>query len=745
MSAPDFNAMFRLAAGFVQHTARHVFLTGKAGTGKTTFLRYLKENSFKNIAIVAPTGVAAINAGGVTMHSFFQLPLGTYLPTKQYINGDTGGEVNNEQTLFKNLRLNRNKRQLLKELELLVIDEVSMVRADMLDAVDAILKYARQAAHLPFGGVQVLYIGDLYQLPPVVNNREWQLLKEFYQSPFFFDAKAVQQAPPVYIELNKIYRQNDATFIHILNNIRNNAATPQDLQLLNDHYQPGFVPPASENYITLTSHNHKADAINQRELAKLPGKVQRFEGTIEGDFSDKSFPVDKELALKVGAQVMFIKNDKGENRRFFNGKIGTVSRMDSNSLFVMFPGEEGELEVEKETWFNIRYTYDRDTDKIEEEELGSFTQYPLRLAWAITIHKSQGLTFEKAVVDAGEAFAAGQVYVALSRLTSMEGMVLCSRIPQHSIRTDERIHAFAQTAQSEAELQTLLQEEQKVFVTQSLLSTFQLLKQVELIEGHLESYAGRSIPDVDEAVEWASGLLLKARELQGVGLRFIQQLEGMLPAAEADNFVQLSARIEAAANFFVKSIDEDLLQPIRDHATAWRIKTKVKKYGKDLEVLATAIERKKWAIQHAVHLAKGLTQGLDAIALLQIVEQQRKQQVEEVPAATKEKAAKGETKNISLEMFRSGKDIATIAAERNLTVSTIEGHLAAFIESGEIDVSDVVPPHKIPVVLSAIKKAEPKTLGTLKSKLGNDYSYGEIKAVMSYMNRLEKDSVNEGL
>ncbi|WP_132051386.1 helix-turn-helix domain-containing protein [Pseudocnuella soli] len=741
MSATDFNSMFRLAAGFVQHTSRHVFLTGKAGTGKTTFLRYLKENSFKNIAIVAPTGVAAINAGGVTMHSFFQLPMGTYLPTRQYVPGDVGGELNNEITLFKNLRLNKQKRELMRELELLVIDEVSMVRADMLDAVDAILKSVRQAAHRPFGGVQVLFIGDLHQLPPVVNNREWPVLKDFYRSPYFFDSLAVQAAPPVYIELNKIYRQSDAAFIEVLNNIRNNTASTTDLQLLNSRYDPTFVPPADESYITLTSHNNKADTINQRELAKLSGKVHHFEGTIAGDFSDKAFPVDKSLRLKVGAQIMFIKNDKGDSRRFFNGKIGVVSRIEEDKLFVTFPGEEGELEVEQETWHNIRYTYDRDADKIEEEELGSFTQYPVRLAWAITIHKSQGLTFDRAVVDAGEAFAAGQVYVALSRLTSMEGMVLCSRIPQHSIRIDERIHTFSQTAQNEADLQVLLQEEQKVFVTQSLLATFQLGKQVELLEGHLESYGGRTIPDADEAVEWASGLLLKARELQGVGIRFIQQLEGMLPTAEEDGFQQLSARIEAAAAFFVKGIEEGLLQPIRDHATAWRIKTRVKKYGKDLETLATAIERKKWAIEHAVHLAKGLTQGLDAIALLQIVEQQRKRQVQEV--VVKEKAAKGETKAISLEMFRKGKDIASIAAERNLTVSTIEGHLAAYIETGEVDVSDVVPPHKIPVILSAIKKAEPKTLGTLKSRLGNDYSYGEIKAVMSYMTRLEKESVNE--
>jgi predicted DNA-binding protein len=441
---------------------------------------------------------------------------------------------------------------------------------------------------------------------------------------------------------------------------------------------------------------------------------------------------------------MFIKNDKGENRKFFNGKIGTVSRIEKDQLYVQFPGEEDELEVERETWHNIRYTYDREEDKIEEEELGTFKQYPVRLAWAITIHKSQGLTFDKAIIDAGEAFAAGQVYVALSRLTSMKGMVLYSKIPAHSIRTDERIRAFSQSGRPEEDLQQLLQEEQKYFITQTLLSTFHLAKQVDLLGIHLESYTGRTIPDEAEAIEWAKGLLAKGSELQDVGMRFIMQLETMLPDAEKDNFVQLSERIQKAASYFVKAFDEGLLQAIRDHALAWRIKTRVKKYGKDLEALAVAMERKKWAIEHAVHLAKGLTQGLDAIALLQIVEEQRKRptQPETATLTAKEKVAKGETRALSLEMFRAGKSIADIAAERNLTASTIEGHLATYIESGEVAINEVVPGHKIPVILSAIAKADPKTLGTLKSKLGNDYSYGEIKAVMSHLARLEQTTAN---
>ncbi|HVG40960.1 MAG TPA: AAA family ATPase, partial [Chitinophagaceae bacterium] len=370
MSGKEFNQLFSLAAGFVNQTVQHIFITGKAGTGKTTFLKYIKENSFKRLAVVAPTGVAAINAGGVTMHSLFQLPLGIYLPTKQPIPADYSTEINNEHTLLKNIRIGSSKRELLRELELLIIDEVSMVRADMLDAIDAILRSYRRMPNVPFGGVQLLYIGDLFQLPPVANNKEWNLLKEYYKSPFFFDSLVLQQSPPVYIELKKIYRQTDEAFIHILNNIRNNACTKNDLDQLHQHYKPGFIADHSSlkkgeiPYITLTSHNAKADAINKAELAKLPGKLHSFEGTVKGDFNEKSYPVDKTVMLKEGAQIMFIKNDKGEVRRFYNGKIGTVKRVDGEKIFVTFPGEEGELELEKETWKNIRYEYDKEKESI---------------------------------------------------------------------------------------------------------------------------------------------------------------------------------------------------------------------------------------------------------------------------------------------------------------------------------------------------------------------------------------------
>ena len=493
LSDPN-NTIFQKAIAFVNQTSKHLFLTGKAGTGKTTFLKYIRDNSFKKMAVVAPTGVAAINAGGVTIHSFFQLPFGPFIPTQKNNWEIFNGKVNNQHSLFKNLRLNRAKIDLLRELDLLVIDEVSMVRADMLDAVDAILRHVRRQPLIPFGGVQMLYIGDLFQLPPVVRNEEWEILKEYYDSPFFFNAQAIKYAPPVYIELKKIYRQSDSIFIQILNNIRNNICTKEDLQKLHEHYKPEFAPAKEENFIVLTSHNEKADLINRRELQKLQGKAYSYKAEISGEFYDRSFPAEEVLNLKVGAQIMFIKNDKGEFRRFFNCKIGVVKNIFEDKIYISFPNETDTLVLEKETWQNIKYNYNKNSDKIEEEELGTFRQYPIRLAWAITIHKSQGLTFDKAIIDAGASFAPGQVYVALSRLTSLQGLILHSRIHPNCISTDSRVLEFVKSEESEEQLENILKEEQQNFVKQSLLKGFSWQKVDDALEAHKENIIGRDLP-----------------------------------------------------------------------------------------------------------------------------------------------------------------------------------------------------------------------------------------------------------
>jgi uncharacterized protein YpbB len=735
MPSPDSsNQLFELASRFVNQTTRHLFLTGKAGTGKTTFLKYIREHSPKKMAVVAPTGVAAINAGGVTMHSFFQLPFGAFIPENRG-GWNTSNQINTPNTLFKNLRLSRDKRELMQELELLIIDEVSMLRADMLDEIDIILRYVRKQPLLPFGGVQVLYIGDLFQLPPVVSNDEWEILKEFYKSPFFFDAQIMQQSPPVYLELKKIYRQHEADFINLLNNIRNNIATEEDLLRLHQHYRPGYQSKDDDNYITLTTHNAKADSINQNKLQQLASRVHEFKAEIVGDFNEKSVPADILLLLKPGAQIMFIKNDKGDVRRYYNGKIATISRIENDSIYVQFQGENDELQLEQETWKNIRYRYNKEEDKIEEEELGTFKQYPIRLAWAITIHKSQGLTFEKAIIDAGSSFAPGQVYVALSRLTTLEGLILHSRIQPHSINTDRRVLEFTSSEKEMDSLQVELQQEQKIFIGRSLLQSFEWTKLVETLQYHYESYESLQIADKDQYAAWAKKLVDGALQQQELAYKFIRQLEQLIAAAEQDNYEFLHQRVKAGADFFIKALDETI-GSIKNHLDAVRLKIRSRKYVSLLKELLLAPERKKHQLLQAITITEGLMRGVPVSELLQGVDEQKKaiQVQEEIVEEKPAKAPKGETKRISLQMFREGNNIATIAQKRELAFSTIESHLASFITSGEVAIAEIVPEDRIAIIMKTIDDLNHGTLAAnpIKEKLGSDFSYGEIRAVLQH-------------
>jgi hypothetical protein len=728
------NIYFQQALRFVQHTGKHIFLTGKAGTGKTTFLKYIKENSNKKMAIVAPTGVAAINAGGTTLHSFFQLPLGPYLPT---LHAAAATNATNEHTLFKNLRFNREKRELLQELELLVIDEVSMLRADMLDAVDTILRHFRRRLLEPFGGVQMLYIGDLFQLPPVVQNHEWEILQQVYSSPFFFDAVALRQSPPLYLELKKIYRQNETDFINILNNIRNNIATSADLERLHKHYFPGFEPLKEDNYVTLTTHNARADNINQQELDKLNGKTFLFDGDVTGDFNERALPAEKTIRLKEGAQVMFIKNDKGEFRRYYNGKIATISRINVKDIFVKFPGEENEVQIEKETWKNIRYNYNKEKDQVDEEELGKFVQYPIRLAWAITIHKSQGLTFTKAIIDAGASFAPGQVYVALSRLTSLDGLVLYSRIHPQSIHTDERVLAFAKIEKQEDELQQTLEQEQRLYLSRSITNAFNCSKLGERINQHYDDYAHRLIPDKNESVLWAQHLLSSFTQMKEVSEKFDKQLNGLLQHTAPDGYVKLHDRVAAASTYFTNALEE-LLKSLRQHKKEMQVKQKVKKYIKELYHLELDISRQKATVLQAANIALGLMQGntIDELLLLTVTPKEQDTLIAEEETITA-KPKKGDTQRMSLEMFKEGKTIADIATLRGLTTGTIEGHLSRFIPIGEIMITDILSEEKIAVIAEAIEKSDGNNTTIIRTALNNEYSHGEIRAVMVYLDYMK--------
>ena len=741
---PDLsNSIFQKAVAFVNQTNKHLFLTGKAGTGKTTFLKYIKEHSFKKMAIVAPTGVAAINAGGVTIHSFFQLPFGPFIPSESGLSGSYNGEFNNRYSLLKNLRLTGSKKQVIRELDLLVIDEISMVRSDLLDAVDAVLRHVRKQPLLPFGGVQMVYIGDLFQLPPVAQYHEWDVLQEYYKSPFFFDSLALHQAPPLFIELKKIYRQKGDTFINILNNIRNNCCTDNDLQLLHENYNPAFSPQKDEKYITLTSHNSKADAINRRELEKLPGKAYTYEAEISGEFYEKSFPAEKVLQLKKGAQIMFIRNDKGENRKFYNGKIGTITKIDHEKIVVSFPNEPDELELEHETWENIRYDYNNEKDAISEEELGTFKQFPVRLAWAITIHKSQGLTFDKAIIDAGSSFAPGQVYVSLSRLTSLQGLVMHSRISRECISTDNRVIEFVKREVTEDVLQQTLELEQKAFVRHLLLKSFDFQKISDAVNNHLEEYEHRQIPDREKCIEWAMELKNHTNYQLEVGQKFIRKLEIIFTTCEEDGYKTLHERTNAATHHFTTELENKILASIKTHVNGIKAKKKVKRYVKDLQELILIFERKKQQLKQALQLAEALHKAVSINELLRLAEQNKKADAEfpKESAQAKTNMEKGESSRISLEMFKKGKSIPDIAAGRSMAISTIEGHLAGFVTTGEVDILEMVDGAALDKIMAMID-AEPEiTFKGIKEKAGDDITYGAIKAVINYRERIKNEIV----
>ncbi len=599
------NEMFRLATELVNQSSRNIFLTGKAGTGKTTFLKYIRENCPKQIAVVAPTGVAAINAGGVTMHSFFQLPFSPFIP-------EAGGfreqneTVTNRNSLLSRLRMTTEKKKILQELELLVIDEISMVRCDMLDAVDAILRHIRRRYHEKFGGVQVLFIGDMFQLPPVIKEHEWNLLKDFYNSPYFFDSLVIKEEPPVYIEFTKIYRQNEERFINVLNQVRNNELDDDGRSLLEHRFSTKFQRSKDDGYIILTTHNEKARSKNETELNKLESKLFSYAAEIQGDFSESAYPADEHLQLKVGAQVMFIKNDTEKVKRYFNGKIGTVKELTDEKIIVVCKDEPEAVEVKKEKWENIRYTVDKATRQLKEEVLGSFTQYPLRLAWAITIHKSQGLTFDKVIIDAGEAFAPGQVYVALSRCTTLNGIVLQSQIRSAKMFTDEKIVRFSKSNSTKSIEQDLLQSKRN-YQLQILLSLFDY-KQIMDNAKELNIYLtdnGSSFND--QAISWMIELFKALEILQLTAEKFQGQLGKIFIQEEIPEVNErLQARIDAGAQYFIKE-QGNIVESILNCPVITDSRLHAKEFNEGVKEIFAGLSIKK-------HLLQGFSGKFDTAA-----------------------------------------------------------------------------------------------------------------------------------
>jgi len=739
MQNPDAsNEIFRIAAELTKYTSKNIFLTGKAGTGKTTFLRYIRENTRKNLAVVAPTGVAAINAGGVTMHSFFQLPFEPFIPVKKAFSGNM--HVVDKHNIFSKIQLNSQKRDVMDELELLIIDEVSMMRCDKLDTIDTILRGVRKK-NIPFGGVQVLFIGDMYQLPPVAPDADWNILKEHYNSPFFFDAHVIQEIDLVYVELKKMYRQKQQSFIDLLNNVRNNTVTEFDFELLHSRYRPIYELENTEKAITITTHNYKADKINADELNKLPASEFIFKGNIEGDFSDKSLPTEVNLTLKVGAQIMFIKNDTGEDRAFYNGKIATIKTIANDKITVTMQEEGTEFELKKQTWENIRYNLNKEKNNIEEEVLGKFTQYPIRLAWAITIHKSQGLTFENIIIDAGQSFTPGQVYVALSRCTTLEGMTLLSKINPYVIATDERIVAFAKQESEVERLATILSDEKKYFQDKLLVNAFNYGRVLKYQEEFYVIIQNKKLPDIKGAVILAKSMLLKAREQYVVAEKFKEQIQSILNKEPLD-VVLLEERVTKGLIWFAENLSKDIFQPLVNHIVSIYGASKVRKYSKYIHALLASLEQ---------HLKTLCAVSYGDIVFLKEENAHLKYipVLPSPPKKTKPAKASPEPKIMepiresyqhkSLTLLKEGKTVNEIAVLRNIEASTIVGHLGPFILEGEIKLTDVVSQERIDRIVDAINNDENnidlnstsdyKNIQAIWDILGNDFSWNEIKFV----------------
>ncbi|GAA3930769.1 AAA family ATPase [Chitinophaga oryziterrae] len=734
MPQPDTsNTMFHLAADYINHTNCHLFLTGKAGTGKTTFLKYIKEHTTKNTVVVAPTGVAAINAGGVTMHSFFQLPFGPYVPSGAHLFGVDNG-VTDAHALFRNIRFNYEKKELLREMELLIIDEVSMVRADTLDAIDAILRHFRSQPLLPFGGVQVLYIGDLYQLPPVMPDDQWRMLKEHYESVFFFDARVIRQSPPLYIELKKIYRQNEATFIDLLNGVRNSTLDWDQLEELNQRYNPGFNG-EGDQYIVLTTHNRRADEINAARLAAMQGNLHRFEGEIKGDFSEKALPTDMVLQIKPGAQVMFIKNDLAEPRRYFNGKLATVkSVINEDKIVVTLAGSEETLILEKETWRNIRYSWNKAENSVDEEELGSFTQYPIRLAWAITIHKSQGLTFEKAIIDAGNAFAPGQVYVALSRCTSLEGLVLHSRIHPGAIRTDLQVQEYSSKSENTDRLEDELDNQKQIFWAGQLVKLFGAEKILTELQLHASWLRDKKMNGMESAVTLSRNLQQRAAQLHQVGLKFRQQLQPLVDDVLVNkDTALLQERVTKAIAYFTQDIYENLIKPLKREIDIVKDIPKIKKYVVQLGSLETFLWNRLELFLNARFGELTFNEGLPDYSALRSPASKEK---EAVIKEKKKKAEAGSSRRGSLELFLGGKTLQEIATERSLAVSTVESHLADAVAFGELELGKFIDEKKISLILPLVKEMGVASSSPIKAKLGDTVTWAEIRAVQNYYKKM---------
>ena len=810
------NPQLELAFNFLQYTNQNIFLTGKAGTGKTTFLRNLKKQSPKRMVVVAPTGVAAINAGGVTIHSFFQMSFGPQIPQ----NPD---QPRLEPVLAAGIkRFSREKINIMRSLDLLVIDEISMVRADILDEIDAVLRRYKNR-YKPFGGVQLLMIGDLQQLAPVVKEDEWQILKPYYDTCFFFSSHALKRSRFIGIELKHIFRQSDQRFIDLLNNVRENRMDEATLQELNKRYIPGFNPEEKEGYITLTTHNYQSQQINDSKLGKLSAKSHRFKAEVKGEFPEYSYPTDPDLELKIGSQVMFVKNDTSAEKRFYNGKIGKIIKIGDDLIDVQCPGDYLPIEVEKAEWQNAKYTLNETTQEIEEDVIGTFMQFPLKLAWAITIHKSQGLTFEKAIIDARASFAHGQVYVALSRCKTLEGLVLSSSIASHSVKNDTTVIQFSENIERNQPGSVELEQSRKEYVKQLLGELFDfkpMMRQIQYLQKLWEEHSSQLLGTLHSQLRTITAPL--QIELIGVAEKFENQVRQLISTTtNAEENDQLQERVKKAADYFsgklliiveepflaasfttdnkaIRKSFNEAADKLRKEIHTKKVCLELCKGGFNLKTYLetkskAAIEipesgykgtpstsassftmhpefyakLKKWRNEKAdllnVEIRRILPQKtlheivqtlpaskneLKAVKgmggtrmqqfgkeILEMVIAYRKQKGLDLPIGAEKEVEKAglSSQESSFELFKNGQSIPEIAKERGMAVSTIEGHLAHYVGTGELNIDLVVEPQKNKAILEYLEKHKVQGSSEIRAALGNEYSYSEIRFVFKHL------------
>lgn len=741
----EFSPVANYAIDFINQTNSSVFLTGNAGTGKTTLLHHIVATTHKKTVVVAPTGVAALNAKGVTIHSMFGLPFGAFVPDFGQPHFSEALKYETKSTLTRHFNLSSVKKSVIKSMELLIVDEVSMLRADVLDAMDFMLQSVRKNK-TPFGGVQVLFIGDLLQLPPVMKNDEWNVLKSYYKGKFFFHAQVIAQQKPVYVELTKIFRQSDERFVNLLNKLRNNVLTEEDRNILN-----AFVVPQGtsipEAVITLTTHNRNADSINQQALADLDGKLHYYSPEIVGDFPDRIYPVEQNLELKVGAQVMFIKNDLSAEKHFYNGKMAKVVSLSPNEILVKFQDQsERVIEVQRYEWKNIRFKVNADTREIDEEVLGTFVHYPIKLAWAITVHKSQGLTFERAALDVSSVFVAGQAYVALSRLRSLEGLMLLAPISANNISTEADVVNFAEQRLPESQIPEVLDDARAEFIHSYLRESFNFSEMASAWRVFkYDSAKEQAGSNTGKQKDWSSQIFANIEKMLSPSEGFMHQINKLFSDKNLDK-KHIHSRVEAACDYFLPQLTDNyfqLLLKMEEVASA----KKAKALYNDLLTIENAHLETAIRVQKAVFAAKAFAENQpltkEMLSSPQIREFRQKilKQVQEITGtnavneASKEtytktkkaKSSKKDTVEETWELYQKKNSLKEIAVIRKLTPQTIGNHFCKLIADGRIKPEEIFSFDRMEQLAKVFEGYEEQSLSPLKEKVGDEFSWVELK------------------